>query len=592
MSLKPLAHDPRKAHMSRKIQAALAVLVGAIALAVMPGTAPAQWALGDTLTIIQMPLQNIPALVLPGDDLEISCVADPGQTGWGVSLERGGFDIPLTLTSAQYDPQTLWWRLVAQVPEVPVFEMYDLRVTADGGVEDLARQSVKVQASFPDDFYLVHITDTHLPTYLYYYQSGADADSSNTISLRHITRDVNIINPAFVLLTGDLVHEGELEDYLGKRYYSRAQRQLREFDMPVFLTAGNHDVGGWDDTPPPDGTARRNWWRFFGWQRLDDPPAAIPYRTQNFSFDYGEVHFTGLEAYDNYDHWRDEYYGWESFTDMQLQWLQEDLAATDRSVKVLFHHFDFAGDLNLYSLGLDMSLSGHIHRDEEDSSHPYDVVTDNAGGTNRPFRLVRYINGQLITQPSLEAGYDGGTLTVDYNPANDGTSDQVSAVIDNGYAERFEYGLLKIHMPAGAPAFNVTGGTLLQVDRTGDDAVCYVGVIIQAGRRTTVNVAVDNTSGVDHAPGATQMVRAHPNPFNPRTEVAFTLEKDATCRLVIFDLHGREVALLHQGDLPAGHHAYTWTAVDARGQPLPSGVYFAALRAGNYNETRKLTLVR
>ena len=56
----------------------------------------------------------------------------------------------------------------------------------------------------------------------------------------------------------------KLEDYLGSRYYSRAQQLLREFQVPVYLTAGNHDLGGWDDTPPADGTARRDWWRTGG----------------------------------------------------------------------------------------------------------------------------------------------------------------------------------------------------------------------------------------------------------------------------------------------------------------------------------------
>ena len=177
-----------------------------------PRYAVAQWALGDTLTVIQRPLQNIPALVLPQTTLSINCEADPATVGWQVSLERGAFTIPLVVQTAQYDPLTLWWTLTAEIPEVPVLDLYDLRVTAAAGIDDLARQSVKVLAEFPSEFYFVHITDTHLPTYLYWYQNGADTDSSTTISLRHITHDVNVINPAFVLLTGDLINEGELED--------------------------------------------------------------------------------------------------------------------------------------------------------------------------------------------------------------------------------------------------------------------------------------------------------------------------------------------------------------------------------------------
>ncbi len=571
---------------------ALAALAGAV-LWSASGAQAQTWAVGDTLTVIQKPLQNIPDIVLPGQDLEVYCEADPATQGWSASLERGELTVPLALESAVHDSAIAWWRLTFVVPEVPVFDLYDLRVEAEGGVEDLARQSVKVQAVFPEEFYWVHITDTHLPTYLYYDQNGAATDSSTTIGLRHITRDVNLINPAFVLLTGDLIHEGELEDFLERRYYSRAQRQLREFQVPVFLTAGNHDIGGWEETPPVDGTARRNWWKFFGWKRLENPPSGAPLRTQNYSFDYGPVHFTGLEAYDNYDYWRFEYYGYESFTFSQMNWLGQDLAASDRQVKVLFHHHDFDNELNLSALGVDMSLSGHIHRDTEDSSAPYLITTDNASGTNRPFRLVRFANGQLSTGPSLEAGFDGETLTASYLPANDGTHDQVTVVINNGYNQSFEYGQVKVVMPGGMAGYQVTGGQMSQVDNTGPLAICYIDVNIAPLTTTQVTVAVDTASPVlDQLPGAARLLGAYPNPFNPRTEIAFELSQAASCRLTVFDIMGREVAVLADGLLEQGQHRYLWQGTDAQGQAMPSGTYLVALRAGSYAESQKITLVR
>ena len=386
---------------------------------------------------------------------------------------------------------------------------------------------------------------------------------------------------------------GRLEDYLGKRYYSRAQQQLREFQVPVYLAAGNHDVGGWDDTPPPDGTSRRTWWRFFGWKRLDNPPIGAPLRTQNYSFDYGPVHFAAMEAYDNYDSWRFEYYGATSFTTHQMLWLQLDLAASDRATKVLLHHFDFAGQLNLTSLGLDMSLSGHQHQNREDANPPFDIMTDNASGTNRPFRLVRFADGRLNPRPTLEAGLNGQTMTMDYAPANDGTHDQVTVTISNGYAERFESGRIKVAMPAGVSGYVVTGGVLAQVDDTADPAICYLDVDIPASATKTLTVAVDNDAPVDGMPAAsTRLLGARPNPFNPRTEIAFELDRTAHCRLIIFDVRGRQVAILVDAELDAGIHRVTWQAADAQGSPLPSGVYFAGLRAGEYSETRKLTLVR
>jgi hypothetical protein len=207
-------------------------------------------------------------------------VAAVGTIAQRAELVHGTRHVPLTVTSAVYDATTLWWRLTATVPTPALTELYDLRVTAEGGVDDVTRHAVKVLPAYRSDYYFVHITDPHLPTHLYYYEAGAETDSSEVVDLREVIADVNVINPEFVLLTGDLINEGELEDYLSRRYYSHAQRVLGEFAAPVFLTGGNHDLGGWDATPPSDGTARRDWWRFFGWKR-GESPAGAPARTQD-----------------------------------------------------------------------------------------------------------------------------------------------------------------------------------------------------------------------------------------------------------------------------------------------------------------------
>ena len=193
------------------------------------------------------------------------------------------------MDSATYESAFERWFLSVTVPyDVPA-ETYGLEVTASGGIYDEVDHAVTVRQSIESDFYFIHITDTHLPTHKYYYESGADTDTTEMEDLHAVIDDINIINPAFVLLTGDVINEGELEDYLNKRYFTRTQRILQRFDVPVFMIAGNHDIGGWDDTPPPDGTARRNWWKFFGWRYLNDPPPGEGVHTQNYSFDYGGV---------------------------------------------------------------------------------------------------------------------------------------------------------------------------------------------------------------------------------------------------------------------------------------------------------------
>jgi predicted MPP superfamily phosphohydrolase len=477
--------------MNRSPNSGLFVFWASFLLLIAIGVPAGAVAPGDTLTVIQRPLVNMPAIVTPGGTLTIECEASPTASGWAAALLRGPVTIPLTIQSSTYDPSNLWWKIQALVPAVPVYELYDLVVTANGGVVDTTLNAVRVIPQYRGDYYFIQITDTHLPTELYYYEPGADTDSSSIVDLREIIRDVNIINPEFVVITGDFINEGELEDYLSKRYFSRAQRLLTEFEVPVYLTSGNHDIGGWTDTPPPDGTARQNWWKFFGWKRLNNPPAGAPYYTQDYSFDYGPTHYVGLEAYLNYDGWRSNIYGSQSFTSAQMQWLTANLSAASGSTeRVLFYHSDFSNQINLTSLGVGLTLSGHTHSNTEDSSYPYKIVTNNACRGERSYRMVRVSNGVLQPQATMSAGGTGTNLNVAFSPANNGTNYSVTANITNNINQRFEHGQLRFVMPNEPGNISVTGGTLLQVDTSGLHAVCYVGVDILASSSRSVTVTL------------------------------------------------------------------------------------------------------
>jgi 3',5'-cyclic AMP phosphodiesterase CpdA len=553
--------------------------------------------IGDTLTVIQRPLLSIPSLVTAGDTLTIECEADPSTTGWAARLARGAVEVPLVLSASWYDPTTLWWTLQAPVPAGLLHELYDLIITADGGVADRAQHAVHVIDQFKDDYYFVHITDTHLPTRLYHYEAGADTDTSEVVDLRAVIDDISVIHPEFVLITGDIVNEGELEDWLGFRAYTRAQRVLAEFDVPIYVTSGNHDIGGWTGTPPPDGTARRDWWRFFGWKRLDSPPPGAPWYTQDFSFDYGPVHYVGLESYINYDRWRESIYDTESFTNEQMQWLADDLASAAGSVShVLFYHYDFQDEIDLGALGVEMALMGHTHGDSGvPPSPPYELITNNVCSGERAYRLVRVSSGVLQPTPTLSAGSSGQNLVVDFVPANDGTNASVTASIDNNQAERFEHGLLRFVMPR-ANGYEVTGGTLQQIDDSGPYSICYVGVDIQATSTRSVTVDADTaTTGVADGvrlPAVVMLRRNLPNPFRSTTQIRYALPAAARVNLAIYNLLGQRVATLVDERQPAGWHTAAWNGRDGTGAPLPSGVYFARLVSSENVRTSKIVLTR
>jgi len=79
----------------------------------------------------------------------------------------------------------------------------------------------------------------------------------------------------------------------------------------------------------------------------------------------------------------------------------------------------------------------------------------------------------------------------------------------------------------------------------------------------------------------------YPNPFNPDTRIHFELPHDSPVRLTIYDLLGRDVAIVVDGYTKAGRYDVTFTAKN-----LPSGVYFYRLQAGTFNDVKKFVLLR
>ncbi|MBC7187994.1 MAG: S8 family serine peptidase [Calditrichaeota bacterium] len=113
-------------------------------------------------------------------------------------------------------------------------------------------------------------------------------------------------------------------------------------------------------------------------------------------------------------------------------------------------------------------------------------------------------------------------------------------------------------------------------------------VRIVAGPTVKVEEAVTATK----APAVYALYQNHPNPFNPTTEIRFSLPEATHIKLEIFNLLGRRVAAVIDTFLPAGEHKCQWQAVDDTGQRLPSGLYLYRLETRDYQATRKMILLQ
>jgi hypothetical protein len=88
-------------------------------------------------------------------------------------------------------------------------------------------------------------------------------------------------------------------------------------------------------------------------------------------------------------------------------------------------------------------------------------------------------------------------------------------------------------------------------------------------------------------PEATSLLENYPNPFNPSTTFEFRLAEQVFVELRVFDLLGREVATLVHEVREAGTHRVSWNA-----SGLASGVYVYRLKAGDFVQTNRLTLMK
>jgi hypothetical protein len=96
----------------------------------------------------------------------------------------------------------------------------------------------------------------------------------------------------------------------------------------------------------------------------------------------------------------------------------------------------------------------------------------------------------------------------------------------------------------------------------------------------------------DASPPALALGQNHPNPFNPRTTLPFSLAAPGRARLALYDAAGRLVRVLLDQTLPAGSHRVDWDGRDGAGRPAAAGVYLARLECAGQALQRRLVLLK
>ena len=215
-------------------------------------------------------------------------------------LPRGGAGIVFISVPDGYRPLGRFWRAV----------------TDSGRPLDFGLAT----APFTRQFRFVHASDTHI----------APASVDRT---RRLGALVDSLAPAFLIITGDLVRDalrvGEAE---ATSYYELFVRETSPFHTPLWTVPGNHENFGIErDKSHVSAThplyGRGMYHRYLG--------------PDYYSFNYGGVHFVGLNTADIDDQW---YYG--HVDSLQLAWLERDLAVVPATMPVVsFDHIPFVSTI-------------------------------------------------------------------------------------------------------------------------------------------------------------------------------------------------------------------------------------------------------
>jgi len=135
---------------------------------------------------------------------------------------------------------------------------------------------------------------------------------------------------------------------------------------------------------------------------------------------------------------------------------------------------------------------------------------------------------------------------------------------------------------------------------TPDNAVIEFGITGSSTNGDTIHIGstyklddltlTGTAAGIETVPGAPlayTLAQNYPNPFNPSTSISYQLKSAVQVRLSVYDILGREVAVLVDGMQTQGPHEIRFD-----GSGLASGVYIYRLQAGTFVEQRKMVLAK
>ena len=84
----------------------------------------------------------------------------------------------------------------------------------------------------------------------------------------------------------------------------------------------------------------------------------------------------------------------------------------------------------------------------------------------------------------------------------------------------------------------------------------------------------------------------HPNPFNPTTTIEYSLPARSHVTITVYNLLGRRVKTLFDGEKTYGPHSVIWDGTDNNGKTVGTGIYFYQIKTDEAVESKKMLLLK
>lgn len=377
---------------------------------------------------------------------------------------------------------------------------------------------VRSGVSRTGSFRAAPLPDAHRLKFLAYGDTRSYPADYNAVAAQiraHVQADPDY--QTIALLAGDLVNNGNVEADWDTQFFPAAYADINGFhaNVPTQAARGNHEG------------AAVLYAKYFPY----------PYvMGRAWSFDYGPAHFVIVDQYIDYGP-----------GSAQLQWIEDDLAATAKPWRFLCYH---------------------------------EPGWSAAGGHSNEIPVQDYLH-PLCLEYGVQITFAGHNHYY------------ARAVVDGVHHVTTGGGGAPLRTPDPGQPYIVTATEAYHFCKIEIDGDQLNYEVISSDGDILDSFVMEHATGVTGTERISALIEPNmPNPFRTQTTIGYIAPSEGRATVRVYDVAGRLVATLVDEPVPAGRHTASWDGRDRAGRPCGSGVYLVSLEAAGFSDSRKMVLAR